>query len=253
MTQIGKAIVPPLETQPIADPNRMVPSEGIAVPEANPAAQPEATTAPEAEAAAQPEPTTEPEAPAVTNFTENSDESTGQPETIAVAKPTETCLTTESITAPNADVVIEKVSFGRCILNERCRGPKRYFEEQCPGCKNYIHHICGRVLYNDEDGYKEGDVLCPTCDKRFVPALLCLPVTQYDEDTSESGEDSSYVDDEDQCCCGCGQDASGSCHYCLYIMKHVGEEDGYLSYCLQCYGKVAQGRKKIMMKRRRNH
>ena len=26
--------------------------------------------------------------------------------------------------------------------------------------------------------------------------------------------------------------------------QEVGEEDGYLSYCLQCYGKVAQGRKK---------
>ncbi len=92
----------------------------------------------------------------------------------------------------------------------------------------------------------------------------CLPVTQYDEDSSEEGGsgDDSYVSDDDQCCCGCGQDASGSPHCCLYCMKvvlescyhpdqEVGEEDGYLSYCLGCYGKVAHGREKIMMKKRR--
>jgi hypothetical protein len=62
----------------------------------------------------------------------------------------------------------------------------------------------------DEDGYKEGDVLCLSCDKQSDPASLCLPVAQYDKDTSESSEEGSYVDDEDQCCCGCGQDASGS-------------------------------------------
>ncbi len=110
------------------------------------------------------------------------------------------------------------------------------------------------VLFKDEDGYKEGDVLCPSCDSRADPALLCLPVTQYDEDNSEEGgsDADSYVSDDNQCCCGCGQDAPGSHHYCLYRMKcvlqscyhpdqEVGEEDGNISYCLQCYGKVACG------------
>ena len=31
----------------------------------------------------------------------------------------------------------------------------------------------------------------------------------------------SYVSDDDQCCCGCGKDASDSRHYCLYSMKRV--------------------------------
>ena len=64
------------------------------------------------------------EAPAVANFTETSDECTSHPETPAVAKPTETGLTTGSVTVPKADVVIENVSFSHCILNERHRGPK---------------------------------------------------------------------------------------------------------------------------------
>jgi hypothetical protein len=157
----------------------------------------------------------------------------------------------------NSAVASGKVSFGRCIRNERFRGPKRSLEQRCPGCKNYIHHSCGRVLFTDEDCYKQGDVLCPSCDSRADPALLCLPVTQYDEDSSEEGGsgDDSYVSDDDQCCCGCGQDASGSHHYSLYGMKcvlescyhpdqEVGEEDGNLSYCLQCYGKLAHGRDK---------
>jgi hypothetical protein len=95
----------------------------------------------------------------------------------------------------------------------------------------------------DEDGYKSGDILCPTCDNKADPALLCLPVTQYDENSSEEGgsDDSSYVSDDDQCCCGCGQDASDSRHYCLYSMKRVllscyhpdqevNDVDGNLSY-----------------------
>ena len=59
--------------------------------------------------------------------------------------------------------------------------------------------------------------------KKADPALLCLPVTQYDENSSEEGgsDAASYVSDEDQCCCGCGQDASDSRHYCLYSMKRV--------------------------------
>jgi hypothetical protein len=58
------------------------------------------------------------------NFTKTNDEFIGQPETPAVAKPTETGLTTGSVTVPNAVFVIEKKSFGHCILNERCRGLK---------------------------------------------------------------------------------------------------------------------------------
>jgi hypothetical protein len=240
-TQFGQTERPHQKEQPKANP--AVPSEGIAAPEASPA----------------------PESPAVINFIETSDESTGQPETPAVAKPTEPGLTTGSVTLPNADAIIEKVFFIRCIQNERCRGPKCSLEQRCPGCNNYIYFCYGSILFNDEDGYKEADVLCPFCEQQSDPAVLCLPVTQYDEDTSKSGEDGSYVNDEDQCCCGCGQGASGSHHYCLHSMKRVlqihyhpdqevGELDGNHSYCLQCYGKVAHRREKnLMMKRRRSH
>ena len=55
------------------------------------------------------------------NFAKTNDEFIGQPETPAVAKPTETGLTTGSVTVPNA---VFKKSFDHCILNERCRGPK---------------------------------------------------------------------------------------------------------------------------------
>jgi hypothetical protein len=39
----------------------------------------------------------------------------------------------------------------------------------------------------DEEGHNEGHVLSPSCDSQSDPRALCLPVTQYDEDTSESG------------------------------------------------------------------
>jgi hypothetical protein len=90
-----------------------------------------------------------------------------------------------------------------------------------------------------------------------LKALLCLPITQYNESSSDEGgsDADSYVSDDDQCCCGCGKDVSDSRHYCLYSMKRVlpscyhpdqevNEVDGKLSYCLQCYGKVAHTRKK---------
>jgi hypothetical protein len=189
----------------------------------------------EADPSAQPEPPTAPEAP-------------------AVAKRTDTGLISGSVATPNAAVAIVKISFGCCILNNRCRGLKQSLEQQCLGCNNYTHFCRCRILLKDDDGYTEWDVLCPSCDKQSDPATLCFPVTQYDEDTSESGEEGSYVDDEDQCYCGCEQDASDSRHYCLYSMKwvlqihyhpdqEVSEVDGSLSYCLQCCGKVARGRK----------
>jgi hypothetical protein len=101
-----------------------------------------------------------------------------------------------------------KVSFGRCSLNERCRGPKRSLTGHYAGCKGYLHFCCGRVLFSDEEEYKQCDLLCPNCDSRVDPALLCLPITQFNDSSSDEGG-----------------------------------VDGNLSYCLQCYGKVAHTRK----------
>jgi hypothetical protein len=39
---------------------------------------------------------------------------------------------------------------------------KRSLTERCAGCKGYLHFCCGRVLFNDEEGYKQGDLLCPS-------------------------------------------------------------------------------------------
>ncbi len=112
-------------------------------------------------------------------------ESIGQQETPVGTNLTETGFSMGPVTAPNTAVASGKVSFGRCILNERCRGPKQSLEPQYPGCNNYISYCCGRILFMN-DGYKEGDVLCPSCDKQSDAAVLCLPVTQCDEQTSES-------------------------------------------------------------------
>jgi hypothetical protein len=38
---------------------------------------------------------------------------------------------------------------------------------------------------------------------------------------SDEDEEGSDVSDVDQCCCGCGQDALVSGHYCLYSLKRV--------------------------------
>jgi hypothetical protein len=83
---------------------------------------------------------------------------------------------------------------------------------------------------------KEEDVLCPTCNRQSDSTALCLPVTQYDEDTSKTGdkegsEGKSDEEDEDEvslsiqiasglCCCGCGLDVAQRNHYCI----HTGTE-----------------------------
>jgi hypothetical protein len=152
-------------------------------------------------------------------------------------------------------------SFGHCCLNDRCKDPKRSLTEKCPGCSSCIHSICGRGLFMDEAGYMNGGILCPSCDWRADPAALCSPLIQCNEDSSENEggrvgreeeeEEHNYISDEDQCFCGCWQDASGiSGHCCLYSLKwvlpscyhpvqEINEEDGSKAYCLWCFGKLA--------------
>jgi hypothetical protein len=151
-------------------------------------------------------------------------EFTAPTEETAPAAAAETCPSAPATVAASAEVSdavpkptateCPKVSFGHCSLNERCRGPKRSLTEHCAGCKGYLHFCCGRVLFSDEEEYKQGDLLCPNCDSRIDPALLCLPITQYNDSSSDEGgsDVASYVSDDDQCCCGCGKD-------CLYSMK----------------------------------
>jgi hypothetical protein len=42
--------------------------------------------------------------------------------------------------------------------------PQHQLRKHCPGCKCWIHAVCGHVLICDEGDFKEDDVICPQCD-----------------------------------------------------------------------------------------
>jgi hypothetical protein len=65
---------------------------------------------------------------------------------------------------------------GPCILSLNCKVPTHELRKKCPGCQEFIHALCGRVLSEDEGAFKEDDVVCPTCDNSKMPARKPMPI-----------------------------------------------------------------------------
>jgi hypothetical protein len=59
---------------------------------------------------------------------------------------------------------------GTCTLSLNCKVPTHELRKKCPGCQEFIHALCGRVLSDDEGPFKEDDVVCPKCDNSKKPA-----------------------------------------------------------------------------------
>jgi hypothetical protein len=194
--------------------NPAVHTEASTVPEADPAAQLEASTASEDDPAAQSEASTAPESPAVMNFTETSNTMANQKLQL-LPNPLKLVSLLGQLLYQTLLLLLKKFPLVAAFYMKGAGAPNDHLNSDSQGATTTSISAVVESFFKDEDGYKEGDVLCSFCDKQSDLAALCLPVMQYNKDTSESGEDGSYVDDENQCCCGCGQDASGSCHYCL--------------------------------------
>ncbi len=64
-----------------------------------------------------------------------------------------------------------------CTLFLNCKVPTHELRKKCPGCQEFIHALCGRVLSEDEGAFKEDDVVCPKCDNSKKPARKPLPNT----------------------------------------------------------------------------
>jgi hypothetical protein len=66
---------------------------------------------------------------------------------------------------------------GPCTLSLNCKVPPHELRKKCPGCQEFIHALCGRVLSADEGAFKEDDVVCLKCDNSKKPARKPLPNT----------------------------------------------------------------------------
>ncbi len=78
---------------------------------------------------------------------------------------------------------------GECGLGKYCLAPHHQLRKKCPGCNNWVHMVCGRVLVNPEGALIDGKTAWYPADA--VVCLSCDPKNPGTERISAGDDDGS--------------------------------------------------------------